>query len=269
MEFKPGKPQKNYNITDTSPLKEFAVLLSGVSVIVLVLYLLLGLAVDSVVDALPEEWAHASFETPTSFETPIKAENRWQTSKLLEEMLDQLALCADIHHPVNISLIESKEANAFALPNGLIVVFSGLLDVVQSENGLAFVLAHELAHFKNRDHLRQMGRSIILTGFFALLTGDSSGFGEALTPAMMLGNANYSQEREMDADNRAMEILNCHYGHVAGATELFEYYRNNPASMMQNSFLSSHPAPQERIENIETLVQTNGWRLGVIKTLDF
>ena len=76
----------------------------------------------------------------------------------------------------------------------------------------------------------------------------------------MAGNANYSQERELQADERAMEILHCHYGHVGGATELFEYYRDLPADLLRDSFLSSHPAPQERIEKMRKLAKDNRWQ---------
>ena len=257
MEFKPGKPRQNYNVTEHSPVKEFAILFAGVSGIVFTAYLLLGFAVDIVVDKLPDEWAHASFNENWQ---GGQANLDWQDSKELQSMIDSLAQCAQITHPVKVSISKTDEVNAFALPNGQIVVFEGLLQAVKSENGLAFVLAHELAHFKNRDHLRQMGRGIIITSLMALLTGNSSGISEALTPAMMAGNANYSQEREMEADNRAMHILNCHYGHVGGATELFEYYKELPAGILRDSFLSSHPAPLARIVAIETTIRDNRWQ---------
>ena len=233
----------------------------GISIILFLFYLLLGMAVDKLVDNLPDDWAHISHGAFSQFDMDV------HNSAPLQLIVDELAVCANITHPIKIGITQSAEVNAFALPNGQIVVYSGLLDAVKSENGLTFVLAHELSHFKNRDHLRQMGRGVILTGLFALLTGDNSGFNEALTPAMLAGNASYSQARESEADIKAMEILNCHYGHVGGATELFEFYRDKSTTLLQNSFLSSHPAPQERIENIVALIANNNWSIKETVTL--
>lgn len=256
MEFKPGKPRQNYNVSDNSPTREFATLLLGVSAIFFAIYLFLGLMVDVVVDNLPEDWTHISSHNHWQIQQD------WEKSDALQGMVEKLAKCADIQHPVSISTSKTDEVNAFALPNGQIVVFDGLIQAVKSENGLAFVLAHELSHFKNRDHLRQLGRGIIITSLMALVSGDTAGFGEAFTPALMAGNANYSQKRELEADKRAMAILYCHYGHVGGATELFEYYNDMPAGLLRDSFLSSHPAPLERITAMQQLAKENNWQLG-------
>lgn len=255
MDYKPGKPKHNYNVSENAPGKEFAILFLGVSGIVFGIYLLLGLMIDVVVDNIPEHWTHVEFDKNWRLEADF------EHSEPLQKIIDELVLCADIAHPVIISTSKAEEVNAFALPNGQIVVFDGLLQAVKSENGLAFVLAHELSHFKNRDHLRQMGRGIIIASLLALVSGDAAGINQSFTPAMMAGNANYSQEREIQADIRAMEILHCHYGHVGGATELFEYYRDLPADLLRDSFLSSHPAPAQRIDTINDMIKENGWRI--------
>jgi Zn-dependent protease with chaperone function len=61
-----------------------------------------------------------------------------------------------------IHIIPDPRINAMALPGGNIVVFSALIKETGSENELAFVLAHELGHFANRDHLRGLGRRLLL-----------------------------------------------------------------------------------------------------------
>jgi Zn-dependent protease with chaperone function len=67
--------------------------------------------------------------------------------------------------------VQSDAVNAMAVPGGKMVVFSGLLDSLSSTNGLMFVLAHEVGHFKNRDHLRLMGRGIVLSILAMLALG--------------------------------------------------------------------------------------------------
>ncbi len=57
---------------------------------------------------------------------------------------------------------------------GHILLFQGLLDILKTENSLSFVIGHELGHFKNRDHLRGLGRGIVLTALSATFTGANS-----------------------------------------------------------------------------------------------
>lgn len=73
-----------------------------------------------------------------------------------------------------LALVEEEEPNAMALPGGAILLTSGLLETVDSENGLAFVLAHELGHYAHRDHLRSLSRGLALGAVMALVTGSGS-----------------------------------------------------------------------------------------------
>ena len=135
-------------------------------------------------------------------------------------------------------------------------MFTGLLDRVKSENGLSFVLAHELAHISNRDHLRALGRGLVLFGISAILTGSDSGLSGVLAPATHLGQAKYSREREALADAKALQILNCRYGHAGGATELFESLSKEDADSSRLShYLASHPSMHARIDALRRSIR--------------
>lgn len=95
----------------------------------------------------------SKFQVPSYLGTPKTL--LCQTS--LQRLADGLQECCDIDYPVKIILIPSDTANAIALAGDTIVIFSGIFDTIRSENGIAFVLAHELGHFKHRDHLQAMG----------------------------------------------------------------------------------------------------------------
>ena len=94
-------------------------------------------------------------------------------------LVDRLAShWAEAPFEFRVEIDSSAAPNAMALPGGLIVVTQGLLDQVESENELAFVLGHELGHFRNRDHLRALGRGIMISLFLAVVTGnDVAGLG--------------------------------------------------------------------------------------------
>lgn len=173
----------------------------------------------------------------------------------LQRMVDGLQRCVRISYPLKVYLEDSDDANALAFPGGSIVVLKGLLGKVKSENGLSFVLAHELAHFKNRDHLRGMGRAIVFTAAAAFITGDDSNLTQLFAPTAGFSQARYSQEREEMADLQALKILGCYYGHGGGATEFFEAmeYHDRGKSKLLGHYFDSHPEALQRIDNLHRL----------------
>ena len=135
------------------------------------------------------------------------------------------------------------------------------MDTVGSENGLVFVLAHEMAHFKQRDHLRGMGRGLVFTALPALLTGAGSDLTQLIAPALGVGQVRYSQEREALADRLALETLNCFYGHVGGSTEFFEAMQGESGEQGRGlgGYFSSHPEAVQRINALRSLATASGF----------
>ena len=265
MIYKPRLPdeQSNVNVSHDHPLKEFVILIFGVVAIVLIAYWLLGLFIDTAVDSISPETEAALFAKLNNIGHPIKGDDTSSDTRQqhLQTLIDDLSKCLELPYSIVLTVEDSEQVNAYALPGGRVVVLSGLLDKVQSENGLAFVLAHELGHFKNRDHLRSMGRQIVLLAIATLLTGSNSDLSQMLTPATSLSEAQYSQHRESEADRVALETLQCHYGHVGGSTEFFEILLNTEAQtdLKFVHYFSTHPELNQRIQAIQ----------GLTKKLDF
>jgi Zn-dependent protease with chaperone function len=118
-----------------------------------------------------------------------------------------------------------------------------------------------LGHFKNRDHLRGLGRSIVLLTISVLLTGANSDISALLTPVYNAEAAQYSQDRESNADAIALHALNCHYGHVGGAAEFFEIIAAPEYDLdwSLTHYFSSHPEAQKRINDLDTLARSQGY----------
>ena len=148
----------------------------------------------------------------------------------VQALLKKIQKCAPLPYQVSIDVTQSEQVNAAAFPGGHILIFSGLLDQMSSENELAFVLGHELGHFKNRDHLRGMGRGLVLGVISLFLLGPDSDVGEFLFSALGVASRTHSRQQESEADEYALEVLNCHYGHVGGSTKFFE----TPQGQKQN-----------------------------------
>lgn len=263
MEYHPGLPQHNDNVTPGHPLKDFVWILALVAGVSVILFWILGLLVDTFVDRMSPE-TEAQFNRLAAQVQPLDA---GPPAAGLQQLADSMRSCAAVRAPVVLRMLDSSVPNAMVFPGGTIYVSKGLLKHVQSENGLAFVLAHELGHVANRDHLRRMGRGIVVFGLAALITGDSSGLTGLLAPLHELGEASYSREREQAADAAALNVLQCRYGHVGGATEFFESLRADDAVYPGSHYLASHPAMQARIDALQLAKRTRGLRSAAVKPL--
>lgn len=271
MEYKPLLPQHNDNVSHDQPVREFVLLFSGITIFLLTVIWALSLLVDWAVETISPELEAKLFSSVAESFSDFEEGPRSTQSKI-QGLVDGLKECAQIDYPLRVHLIESEDANALALPGGQIVIFSGLLDKIKSENGLTFVLAHELAHFKNRDHLRGLGRGIVLTTVLSMITGADSGITQLATPTVSFNQAQYSQGRETFADQSALQAMDCYYGHVGGSAEFFESMKSNDQKWIPlgSHYFASHPEVLQRIEHLRQ--QTNEQNFdhqGVLNELDF
>ena len=260
MKYQPSLPEHNDNVSHQHPVREFFVLSTGVLVLVIIGYWVLGLFVDVAVDYLsPEQEAQLFSKVNIDWDWGEKSMPEEQAK--LQGLIDSLKPCLSLPYPITVSLVKSDVINAMAIPGGKMVVFSGLLESVSSTNGLMFILAHELGHFKNRDHLRLMGRGIVLSILAMLAFGGDSGFSDILASTINLRTAKYSQSRESQADHTALHALQCHFGHVGGATELFESLKSQEEEFDFEllHYFSSHPELQQRIDDLHRLAQELGF----------
>ena len=256
MKYQPALPEHNDNVSHQQPVREFFILMTGVIVIGFIGYWTLGLFVDVAVDYLSPE-QEAELLSSLDIEWDLGEETMPEKQAQLQKYLEELKPCLSLPYPIRVSLVESDRINAMAAPGGKIVVFSELLHAVSSKNGLVFVLAHELGHFKNRDHLRLMGRGIILSILAFLAFGGDSGMNDILASTINLQTATYSQSRESQADQTALRALQCHFGHVGGATELFESLQSQKSDLDfgLSHYFSTHPELQEHIDNMHRFSQ--------------
>ncbi len=261
MKYRSALPENNDNVSHNRPLKEFFILLSGLLVIFLLVFWSLGFFIDLAVDHIsPEDEAILFAKINFTKEDEVKLSSDQQA--VLQKIVNSLKQCIKVPYPVTVRLVKSEHANAAAFPGGAVIVLTGLLEKVKSENGLAFVLAHELGHYINRDHLRSMGRGIVLLALSSLITGANSDISQILAPAQAFGYAKYSQKQESEADKTALQALNCLYGHVGGAAEFFEALINEKSKFDFKAlhYFSSHPELQKRIDNLNSLTSTMGFR---------
>jgi beta-barrel assembly-enhancing protease len=159
-------------------------------------------------------------------------------------------------------ILESPEINAFAAPGGLIFVSRGMLRCCRSEDAVAAVLAHEIAHIQLRHGLQAIDKSRVTEALTTLGEEGARSYGGQkladLTKVFegsisdvtsTLVNNGYSRSFEREADAAAVTILNrVGYdpdGLVAMLTEMEKHLK--PGGL---DFARTHPSPRSRIDDI-------------------
>jgi Zn-dependent protease with chaperone function len=151
---------------------------------------------------------------------------------------------------------EDKEDNAFALPGGIVVVNAGLIRKAGSAEELAGVLAHEVQHVERRHTLQQMIHAAGWAAVLAVALGDVS----AITAIVVhqLGNLRNSRKLETEADTEGMKALARAGIPLEGMPSMFKRLQAEEKRLGDGGpgLLSSHPATDERISDLEQLART-------------
>ena len=258
MKFTPRHPNTNVNVSPTHPLKEFAILAGGLLAIAVVFYLGLGLAVDLVVPRLSVELENKIAGAFSGRLAGMHTDSK--PARALQALVDRLQEgCAPLPYTITVHVKTSDAINAAALPGGHVVVFSGLLEKMHSENELAFVLAHELGHYAHRDHLRGLGRALVLMAASTALLGSDNSLSNVIGQGMTLTELSFSRKQESRADEFALETLACHYGHAAGATAFFDAIPQESDPGRYGHYFASHPENRRRIARLNELIRQRGY----------
>ena len=271
MKFDPRQPREGINVSDTHPLVEASTLMVGLGLIFAAIAVALIFIVEIALYFVPEEKEAALFNNwlPEDIRTVSPYDERLKT---LDDVLTRLTRhYPDSPYEFRIEIDDSETMNAMALPGGLIVVTSALVDEMDSENELAFVLGHELGHFKNRDHIRAMGRGVVLGLFFAAVSGSGAGTDLSATIAG-LAIRGFSRKQEAAADAFGLELVQSEYGHVADSWRFFEKIDtdDNDAGDELLTYLSTHPDPDDRVDAIIEMAGANGWPIsGEVTPVDW
>jgi predicted Zn-dependent protease len=162
----------------------------------------------------------------------------------------------------DFNLVESPEVNAWCMPGGKVVVYSGLLPVAQDETGLAVVMGHEIAHAIARHGDERMSQSMLqefgglaLTTYLEQKPAQTqqlwmTAYGVGTTVGLMLP---YSRTHESEADHMGL-IFMAMAGYDPSASLAFWERMSAGKGGAPPEFLSTHPSDQTRIANLRKLL---------------
>lgn len=195
------------------------------------------------------------------FEQQAKPSSAQETlNQMLARLEAQLPLAPGQKRDYRVLYVPNATVNAIALPGDAIVIYAGLVQQAKSENELMMVLAHELGHFAHRDHLRGLGRTLLVQIVFAMFFGDAGALQSAAASGIEgITRSQFSQSQEREADEYGLTLLQKTYGHVAGATDFFT--RMSQQKGADIAFLSTHPAPGQRVKELDRLIKERNYPL--------
>jgi len=173
----------------------------------------------------------------------------------------------EIYNGYHVGILDSDEINAFATPGGHIFITRGLINCATSEDTLASVIAHEVAHIQLQHGLKAIKSSRRAEVFsttlsyaakigpedsrFSEVVGSfTDGVNEIVTDMMTKG---YSRSQEFDADIEAMHLLSLAGYEPSSIIDMLKVLDKEQPDH-PGGFNSTHPAPKLRIENAQRYV---------------
>lgn len=159
-------------------------------------------------------------------------------------------------------VVDDEQVNAFVLPGGKIVFYTGLLELADSDAEVAAVMGHEVAHVVARHAGERLSQNVLITtsltaAQIALADGDSAR-GRTTMAALGIGavvgvQLPFSRTHEAEADEIGL-VLMAEAGYDPAAAITFWQKMADQADGRPPAFLATHPAPDRRIENLERLM---------------
>jgi predicted Zn-dependent protease len=169
----------------------------------------------------------------------------------------------DIYNGYHVAILDSGEINAFATSGGHIFITRGLLACADSEDALAGVIAHEIAHIQLQHSIKAIRTSRITQAL--LVTGSSAAgaagmkntslaeltdiFNESVSEIVTtMVNNGYSQTQEFDADTNALSLMAGAGYEPSSLISMLKVLEKNQAGQ-SGGFSKTHPTPARRISN--------------------
>lgn len=146
-----------------------------------------------------------------------------------------------------VTILENDTVlNAFATPGGYVYVYTGLIKYLDSEDQLAGVLGHEIAHADLRHSTEQLTKSY---GIGLILRYVFGGSGASDVAASLVG-LQFSRSDETEADMQSVVYLYDTKYDPRGAARFFEKMEAKGETLGPLVFLSTHPNPENRVQKI-------------------
>jgi predicted Zn-dependent protease len=158
-----------------------------------------------------------------------------------------------------VTVVDDSIVNAFAAPGGQIVLYTGLIQQVESQEELAGVLAHEIEHVVQQHGVQGVLRALPAQLIATALFGSDGVGGSVSQMAVTLGALSYGRNAELEADHEGMRLLQAAQIAPEGMLSFFQRLtgkaERSDAPQLLN-YLSTHPSSAERLTALSVQAQT-------------
>ncbi len=226
----------------------------GGTILALALGLWFGadLLVELAVDRIPVEWeqklgesAYQDFLSHQEVvkEGPAVAAVKEMTQRLTEQIPNS-------PYKFEVTVVKSDVVNAFALPGGYVVVFTGLMKKAESGEEVAGVLGHELTHVLQRHGLERIVKNLGLVTIVAIVVGDQQGLvGLMRQVGVELLTLKFGRAQETEADLTGLQLINKAKIDPHGMITFFQRLSEKEEGRVE--LLSTHPMSTARAERLK------------------
>ncbi|MDJ1467690.1 M48 family metallopeptidase [Cytophagaceae bacterium DM2B3-1] len=161
------------------------------------------------------------------------------------------------------NLVDSKELNAWCMPGGKVVVYTGLLPVTQNEAGLAVVMGHEIAHAVARHGSERSSQQMVTNGLLqagGVVVGQNPTLVnqivlQAAGAGTQLGLLSHSRSQESEADEIGLYVAALAGYDPQESVKLWQRMAEaSKGSQKPPEFLSTHPSDATRISRLQKLM---------------
>lgn len=253
------------NHTGKKGITYFKLINAGWKMHVLLALLIVGFCLGTYFYFIPYVAESAVTLLPTSFDK--KVGDMAFEQALTGEEIDSAAsitmnaylmkMMPDQYRNYHLNVVKSDELNAFALPNGEIVIYSRMLKHIKTDDELSGLLSHEISHVTNRHSMRLLCKSLSGYLLLSVMMNDVNGL-----MTIILDNANnlqqlsYSRNYEEEADLSGLKLLEQYKINPKGMIDLFEILQKENTINVPG-FLSTHPVTSDRITYIKRHIENH------------
>ncbi|MCE2928524.1 MAG: M48 family metallopeptidase [Candidatus Caenarcaniphilales bacterium] len=160
----------------------------------------------------------------------------------------------------NLFIVKKNSLNAHAGFNNQITINSDLIETVNSEPGLALVIAHELGHLEKKHVVKSVTRNTVgtIANIAVAVATKGSALGGLINDAEQLTRNAFSRSQEHDADIFAINLVNQFYCKEPGKLVFFETVSSTENNFLNISYFRTHPITKTRIKYMTEMIQQAG-----------
>lgn len=169
----------------------------------------------------------------------------------IDSIVTQICVSNEIDRKfIKVHILNKDEINAFALPNGHLIVYSGLIKNSDNQEELSGVICHEIAHINLNHVMKKLVKEIGLSVLISITTGNG-GSETIKEAAKMLSSTAFDRSLEKEADIKAVDyLIKAKINPEPFADFLFKLSNKENETTKYLTWISTHPDSKERAEYI-------------------